>query len=309
MDTKLFVRQRSGGYFSTIDRELFPNGNIWWVDSTNTTYGSDASGYGANPDAPFLTLAYAETAATAAANSGVDDTIFLMPGHTETLTGNPSLTLDVAGLKVIGLGGPTRKPALLIDGAATAHIVLSGADTVLENVTLKSGHADIAKAILVSAVGVTVRNCWFLENVATENFLICVLGGGANACDYLTVEGCYAIQPDASNTHFISLPSNETGVKIRGNDLHGDWGTAAIGAAGDMAYITVKGNDIYNIASDADSCIELAGTNTGNVAFNNVSNAAAKNNQITAAGCNMCENYAGISADDTQGIYDPVVTP
>ena len=190
MDTKLFSRKQPGGLFSIIDREQFATGKIWWVDSTNAS-GSDTAGYGVNPDRPFLTWDYA---AQTAASAG--DTIFLMPGHTETIgvTGAAAITLSLAGLRTIGLGGRTTKPQILIDAFTDTYVSVTGADTVLENITFLAGHSDIAVGILVAADGCEIRKCDFLQNTTDENFLICIDDGGANTADRLLVEDCDFIQ-------------------------------------------------------------------------------------------------------------------
>ena len=69
--TELFVRKQSGGMFTVVN-EAMTTGNIYFVDSGKTTTGGDSAGFGANPDAPFLTLDYIASLVTA--NNG--DTVF-----------------------------------------------------------------------------------------------------------------------------------------------------------------------------------------------------------------------------------------
>ena len=208
--------------FSVVDRSM-TTGNVWWVCSTT---GTDGAGYGKNPDAPFDSLVYAETQAS------TDDTIYVMPGHTETLssaTGAVVLTLDVAGLKVIGLGGYSRKPVFLVDGHANNYILLSGADTTVENIKISAGHADVAKAVLVQADGVTLRGVDFIENVATENFKIGVSVGVAdNDSDGLTIEDCRFIMVDAANTQAVLVNKNTSDITIRRNFIQGEFAAGYI---------------------------------------------------------------------------------
>jgi hypothetical protein len=264
MDTKLFSRKQSGGMFSILDREQFPTGKVWWVGSA-VTGASDSAGYGQNPDAPFATWVYAETAAS------TDDTIFLLPGHTETIgiTGAAAITLDVAGLKTIGLGGRTRKPQILIDAFADTYVSITAADTIIENVTFKAGHADIAKAINIAAAGVEIRRCNFEENVATENFLIAILT--TNAADDLVVEDCFITTVDASATEAIEIVGACNRVVIKGNYIKGPYSVSAISATTAACLdMQIVGNCIINTLAGDDlaGCIDLFAASTGIIANN-----------------------------------------
>ena len=100
--TELFVRKQKGGMFAVVN-ESVTTGNIFFVDSGS---GTDGAGYGQNPDAPFATIDYAVGQCTA--DQG--DVIYVMPGHTETLTNTNLITVDVAGISIIGRGTGSLKP-------------------------------------------------------------------------------------------------------------------------------------------------------------------------------------------------------
>ncbi|HUU85656.1 MAG TPA: hypothetical protein VM243_19325 [Phycisphaerae bacterium] len=308
-DTKLFGRHTPGGIFTIVDRSNFPTGDIWYVDSTNTTAGADAAGYGRNPDTPFLTWVYAAETAAAAG-----DTIFLMPGHTETIGASAAaaLTLSLAGARHIGLGGRTKKPQILVDAYADTYISVTGADTVIENITFLAGHSDIAIGIAVAADGVEIRKCDFLQNTTDENFLICIDDGGANVTDRLLVEDCTFFGYDTSNTHAISFGAAQDKCVIRNNIIDGFYETVALGGAGVVTNILIENNYIQNEDTDADQCIAVGANSTGivvrNLVGSNVAGAATTNincgNKMM-----MCENYSvDTVAGDVQGVLDPVAT-
>lgn len=292
MDTKLFVRRQPGGIFSILDREQFPTGKVWWVDSTATTTGANTVGYGANPDSPFLTLAYAETQASAG------DTIFVMPGHTETLassTGAAVLTIDLARLKVIGLGGRSTKPAFLIDGHAANYVTVTGADVVLENLTFKAGHADIAKGLLVAAAGCEIRKCDFIENVATENFLFSIMT--TNAADSMLVEDCRFVSIDAAADAGIHIVGACNDVIIRRNYFNAPYVTSAIEA------ITAACLDILIIdnwisstktGDDLAGAIDLVANSTGLIIGNRIYHTDDTDilTSIDGAACGRLDNLA-----------------
>lgn len=306
MDTKLFGSVQPGGLFSIVDRETFPTGNIWWVDSGGAA-ASDTAGFGRNPDAPFATWAYAVTQMAAG------DTCYLMPGHSETIgiTAAAAITLSLAGARHIGLGGRSLKPAILIDGFADTYVSVTGADTVIENIKFKAGHSNVAVAIALNADGVEIRRCDFLQNAADENFLICIDDGAANTCDLLLVEDCDFIGYDTSNTFAISFGAAQDRVIIRNNRIIGFFETTAIGGAGVMTNILVENNYIQNVDTDADQCILLGAGTTGLIMRNLVGAAVAGNattNISCGTACILCENYSVDAAGDVQGVLDPVAT-
>lgn len=266
-DTKMVVNKQSGGIYSVRDASTNP-GKVFWVGS-NITGASDSAGYGQNPGKPYATLAYAETACLASRG----DTIYILPGHTETLssaTGAAVLTLDVANLSIIGLGRSTR-PAFLIDGHANNYISITGADTLIENCTFKSGHANVAKGISVAAAGVTFRGCQFLENTTNENFLFSIQTTAAG--DELTVEDCTFISVNASADAAIQIVGACNGVRIVNNYFDAPYTTSAIEAITNACLdIQIIGNYIRNIVEGDDlaGAIDLVAASTGMIANNRI---------------------------------------
>src|SRR5688572_21131017 len=77
-----------------------PLGNVIYVDSVNGSSG----GPGFSPDAAYATLAQALAAVTA----NTDSVVFLLPSHNEGI-GDAQITVNKAGVKIIGIGeGPAR---------------------------------------------------------------------------------------------------------------------------------------------------------------------------------------------------------
>jgi len=292
-DTKQFVRQQEGGMFAIRDAAENP-GRVFWVGS-NVTGATDAATHGQNPGAPFATLVYAETQCLTQRG----DTIYVMPNHTETLTsasGVAVMTLDVANLRIIGLGRSTR-PAFLIDGHANNYVNITGADTTLENLTFEAGHADVAKGLLVAAAGVTIRGCHFLENVATENFLFSIMTSAA--ADEMLVEGCTFISIDAAADAGIHIVGAANGVVIRGNYFNAPYVTSAIEAITNACLdIEISNNLILSTTAGDDlaGAVDLVASSTGIIANNRVYHDDATDivTCIDNAGCavigNLCTN-------------------
>jgi hypothetical protein len=298
--TALFVNKQSGGMFSIEDQSL-STGERFYVHSGT---GTNSVGGGKSPDSPLATIDYAVGLCTA--NKG--DIIYVLPGHTETISAAAGIDLDVAGISVIGLGRGTLQPKVTFDTATTADLDVDAANILIENIHFTANFADIVAAIDVNAQFCTIRGCRFSETATDMNALIWVLGGSTTTSSGLRVEDCIVHASDAANTHFVSLPGTDAGDIIRNNLIYGDFGTAAIGAAGAVVNVQIHGNRIYNAATDNDSCINITAAGTGYVSENYVTSGAAQANGITAAGCGKCQNFQGVNAEDLSALLDPVLT-
>lgn len=274
-------------------------GDVFWVDS-----GAGSNGNKGTYDRPFSTIDYAVGRCTA--NNG--DLILVKPGHTETVIAAAGLALDVAGITIIGIGDGADTPVIALTTADTADVDIDAANVTIENLHFTSGFADIAVCLDVNATDFTARNCRFTEAADDENFLVCVQDAAAAASDRMTIEGCYAIQDDASNTHFVNFAGTGKGHIVRDNVLHGDWGTMAIGGAGVVLFATIANNRIANIATTVDGCINFDATATGMVYGNYCAGAAAQANGVTATAMMIAENYYGVISEDLSGILDPIAT-
>jgi hypothetical protein len=302
--SQLFSRHQPGGVFTIVDEANFTTGDIWFVDSGQTSTGSDAVGYGRNPDMPFLTIDYA----VGQCNANNGDYIIVMPGHAETVAAAAGLALDVAGITVKGLGSGSDQPTVTFTDAL-ADMDVDAANVTVENIHFVAGEADVAAAIDVNADDFTVRNCRMTGDNGGLNAVIWVLGGATTTSDRITMEDCYVMDRDASNTHVIDLLGTPDGCIVRRNVMLCDCGTAAIGATAAATNVTIADNYISNAATDADSGIELHASSTGIVANNRIGIALAGDatTGVSADGCALLENYV-VDTGDRQGVLDPAAT-
>lgn len=167
--TLLQSRQYPGGVFDIVNFEAHP-GDVYFVGS-GVTGATDAAGYGTDPDKPFATLDYAIGQCTASKS----DIIYLLPGHAETTT---AIALDVAAVKIVGLGHGRNRPALTATTAATDLINVTAANCGIENVRLVG-----------AASGVTA-----LLDIAGDDFtgVNIVFEHGATPLSAVTVPGAFA---------------------------------------------------------------------------------------------------------------------
>jgi len=297
--TALFAAWLAGSM--VIADQMITTGIRLFVDSVT---GTDGSGRGYNPDTPLASIDYAVGLCTA--DKG--DVIIVMPNHAETVSAAAGLALDVAGITIRGIGRGANQPTVTLDTANTADVDVDAADITIENINFVANYADIAAAIDVNADDFTIRKCRFTCAATNMNFVICVQDAAGTTSDRISITDCYALQPDAANTHFVNFAGTGDGHVVKDNILIGDWGTMAIGGAGIVTFITIVDNKISNQASDNDSCINLAATTTGIVMRNLCGGAAAQANGITATACAVAENYYGVVSEDLSAILEPVAT-
>tara|TARA_Y100000310_G_scaffold344956_1_gene460760 strand:+ start:9780 stop:10688 length:909 start_codon:yes stop_codon:yes gene_type:complete len=298
--TALFSRKQPGGVYTVVD-EGMTTGDIYFVDSGSAT-GADSVGAGRNPDKPFLTLDYAVGQCTASQG----DVIYLMPGHADTCSSAGDITLDVAGITVIGLGNGVDQPTVTIDTANTADILINAASITVENVHFIANFLDIAAAIDVDATDFTVRGCRFKDTSTTLNAKIWIQDGGTTTSNRITVEDCWCDCFGTANTHFINLAGTGDGHIIRNNILLGDWATMCIGGAGIVTLCSIIGNYIYNIVSTADTCINMGATATGIAADNRCCGGHATDG-IVCGDLGSLENYYEDAESDLSGSLEPAV--
>lgn len=132
---------------------IFVPGNIWYVQSTQSD-ARDQSGYGKSPQTPFATLDYAIGQATA--NNG--DVIVLMPGHAETISAAGGVTVDVAGLTIIGQGSGSSRPTFNFT-ATDATFLVTAANTWIDNCLFTGGIDAVVTMFTVSAADWKFTNC------------------------------------------------------------------------------------------------------------------------------------------------------
>lgn len=175
----LFYRRQSGGMFSVVDESKI-TGDIWFVDSGSAT-GANAAGYGQNPDKPFLTLDYAIGQCTA--NQG--DTIYLMPGHAETLTTAGAVAVDKAGLTIIGLGEGADRPMFTFSSTDnSASVLITAASTKIKNIIGVCGDDGLTNPFHVQAADCDLDIEWH-DGSATVETVSCIIG--TDAADRLKV--------------------------------------------------------------------------------------------------------------------------
>lgn len=170
----MFSRKSPGGVYTIADIEAAP-GDVWFVDSAATD-ASDAAGYGRTPDSPFATLSFAFSSDAVSAG----DVVYLMPGHAETIAAAGGIAMDIAGVRVVGLGRGASRPTFTWS-ATDSTWTIAGASCTVDNVLCTTtGAIDVVAGILVTGADVSILNVEARDNAATSQF-VDFLGFGTGA--------------------------------------------------------------------------------------------------------------------------------
>lgn len=165
-------------------------GTVRYVGSTVT--GASDSNFGLKPQSPFATLQAAITASTA----NVGDTIYIMPGHAESISAAAGITVNVAGLTIIGLGVGTNRPTFSFSATAST-LLISAANTIIRNIITIPSVDEV-----VSAINVTGASCTLdavdVYTVTSKQFIQWLLT--AATANNLTVMNCKHWQPVAAGS-------------------------------------------------------------------------------------------------------------
>lgn len=280
-------------------------GNVFYVNSSKSS-ASDTGG-GLNPDTPLATLDAAIALCTA--NNG--DVVFVMPGHSETLSADSAVDIDVAGITIIGLGSGTNRPTFTFDTAVTADFKLAAANTTIVNLLFKAGIDALTGPIEVSAANCSIINCEYQDD-DSNNYETTDVITTTTAAHYLLIDGFVFLHDGGSGgtqqQSVINLVSADF-AEIRNCRIVCDGAAGCIEDATASAQIYIHDNHLESSHAN-DICITLASTTTGEVSDNRLKIATdGQTTWISADNdCGLYENY-GVNADaQTGGLIGTVST-
>lgn len=263
--------------------------------------GTDGTGRGDAPDRPFKTSDYAVDQCTA--NKG--DMIFLMPGHAEDITAAGTVTVDKAGVSIIGLGNGRLRPTFSYKTVTTATFLISAANVWVHNVVHSLIGIDaLATALNITGDDVTISDNEFVMCDATNKAVAAITVG--SAADRVTILNClFDANAAAGATAAIFGAAACDRLTVKGCMFDGDFATAAINnTTAAWTRVNLEGNR-YRGTNASEPIIELVASATGLIAHNLTAVATlAAGGSITAAGAMPFQNYATDTAASS-GILDP----
>ena len=205
-----------------------PNpGKVFWVNNSTVLAVGGVGGSNGNDGTyqrPFQTIDYAIGRCTA----GRGDTIYVMPGHVENVSGAASVDIDVAGVSIIGLGRGSDQARF--DFTATAStVVVDAANCSIINMNFHANVSGvvIGLSVIAAATDLLVKDCIFdVEATTTDEFVISAnLGVG---CDRTIIDNCSFDMGLGGAAAGVKLVGASADVQITNSKFQGDYSLAII---------------------------------------------------------------------------------
>lgn len=226
-------------------------GRVFFVDSTSPNKGDDTS-HGSEPFTPFATLDFAIGQCTA--NRG--DRVYVLPGHTESVTGAAGINCDVAGVSVIGLGVGRDRPRFTFSTSTAASVDINAASVSIRNLVFDlTGIDNLTTGINAKSNDATIVGCEFIfANVTGQ--AAAVITSDANANRLRVLDNLFAGSSDAGCVVAIGLNCGSAliteGIEIGWNRIVGNFTTGinilATGG-GSFSNLFVHDNTIQTLGS------------------------------------------------------------
>lgn len=214
------------------------------------------------------------------ANSG--DTIYVLPGHTEAVTSS-SITLDVAGVTIIGLGSGSLKPTLTF-AATDSAVNVTAANGKFKNIRVQAAVGDVVTAFLhATAAQNTVYEDIEFYATSTFNFINCYTLGAANISDGCRWERNYLRTADAGQLALCVTAAAHNDLKFYDNYVVHAAAAAGLLTAGaaNLLGLDVRGNFVQTGQTDGSVGVLVITTSTassGRIVDNDMKTADAAAN-------------------------------
>lgn len=276
-------------------------GTYFFVDSN--TGSNNHTGF--SPSEPKATIAGAISAATASKG----DVIIVMPGHAETIATAGGITVNKAGVSIIGLGNGNNRPTLSFSAVGST-FAISAANVTVANLRVTSTVDEMVKMFHVTAAYCTLDSIEHFETASAQTIQFLLT---SNAADYLTVKNCYHYQATAATAAqlWIQLVGCDN-VRILDNTfiltLQNGATCAVINATTAVVNCEIARNVILQTGGTTQvSAILLVATSTGHVHDNRVAAAVTTlAGTVALASAYGAENYVSHTVNKN-GILDPGV--
>lgn len=282
-------------------------GKVWWVNNSGVLPEGGVGGSNGNNGSflrPFATLDYAIGRCTASRG----DIIAIMPGHAEDVAAAAGITVDIAGIAIVGLGIGSLQPQFHFTTAAGADIDITAANVSFYNIRFTAGVADMTPGALdISGANTTFTKCLFDEDGSGENYII--VADVADGTNGLWVEDCEYRGGDAANDHWFTLAGTHANVTFLNNRIYQETAQTAaaplIEVVTDCNNLLLEGNKIYTAtAAVAGAGVTITGTGNTGWAINNWvksvdtdATAANATSAFDVTGLGSFENYFVADAD------------
>lgn len=275
--------------------EDMPTGKEFYVHN-----GTGSDGNPGTKAAPFKTLDFAIGQCTSSSTSYPKaDTIYLLPFHAENISAAGTVTCDVIGVNIVGLGRGNARPTFSWSATAGTWLI-TAANVTVRNIICKASIDSVVNGFNISAAGATLDKVDFQETASAQMLIFVQTTAGANN---MTISNCSHVQAAAGSAKWIDLVGADW-AHIYNNFLMVNASTHVIGGTTTASLeVDIHGNRIVNPADAAG--IVLLASSTGMVHDN--FGGGAKSAQ--AAFFALASAYGGLNyvtnAANKNGTIDP----
>lgn len=256
-----------------VGEETMTTGNVFFVGSavTGATDGSAMT----SPDRPGATIDAAMAKCTA--NNG--DIIFVMPGHSETITAS-DIAMDVAGVWIRGLGWGADRPTLTFSETGST-IAMSADSCRISNLRLVPGVAACVAAVTMTGDDLIVENCETVVHATSEFVSLISAGVTTVGSDRSIIRNNLLRSLHTAGATSGILLTGCDDLTITGNVISGHFGEHALdnttaGTVDECLRANISYNFIKNDSTTAgDLVVEMDAAATGIFAHNMLSGGLA----------------------------------
>lgn len=288
------------------------SGNVFFVGATSTNSNmsagvNDSASYGSTPEKPFATIVYAMAQCTA----GNNDVIYVLPGHTESVSGAAYLT-PKAGVSIIGLGTGSNRPQLSWTATAST-IVCSANNVTFRNMIFKPGIAEVVTGFTVSGNWSSFIDCDVIPNstfcfvkfitVTAASSYVRILGGSHLSTTAAATNGSWIFITGHATTSVGHRIEGLTAIiAVPNGASHG----IEVNTTATVGCMVTKNNILLTGGNGSAVGMALIGS-TGMVTDNRIfAGTTAIAGVQTGSATFYAENYVANTAD-ASGLLDPAV--
>lgn len=268
-------------------------GKTFWVDDS----GSD--GNSGTFDRPFDTIDYAIGKCVA----GRGDIILVKPGHAETVTA--AITMDVAGVSIIGLGVGGQRPTITPNGAIDA-VTMTADNCSIQNIRFAAPETDAQTAdVNIAAAGCSVVNTYHIGS-KTGNNKVSFITITAAGHDFL-LQGVMAYNVTVAVVIGVSIEGACARGVMRECFIEGDFSTAALADGATATLLFIDRCTFKNVAANT-AVVSFSNNSTGTMrdCFVDGRHTTIASNLATGTGMAFYETYV-VEEAAKNGLLMPAV--
>lgn len=197
-------------------------GKVYFVSSTKQPAGDGTF------QKPFRTI----TQALARCDANAGDIIFLLPGHTETITAAGGITIAKAGVAIIGLGAGSLRPTINFTTVVGADLNVDAANVTLANMLFTGGIDALTGPLDINAADCSLLNIETRDVTGqATDFIV-----GDDNCDRLFISGWRHTGAAAAGADTALSVVGADDVSIEDFWIYGNF------AVGAIEQVTTQGN-------------------------------------------------------------------